>query len=64
MKSKGPGANGHIAIGTASIERAIAFLTRQGIKPDPNSAKEKNGKLVAIYLKDEIAGFAVHLLQR
>jgi 2-dehydro-3-deoxyphosphogluconate aldolase/(4S)-4-hydroxy-2-oxoglutarate aldolase len=64
MKSKGPGANGHIAIGTASIERAMAFLARKGIETDPASAKEKNGKLVAIYLKDEVAGFAVHLLQR
>lgn len=64
MKSRGPGANGHIAIGTASIGRAVAFLARKGIEIDPASAKEKNGKLVAIYLKDEIAGFAVHLLQR
>ncbi len=64
MKSKGPGANGHIAIGTASIERAMAFLARKGIETDPASAKEKNGKLVAIYLKDEVAGFALHLLQR
>jgi 2-dehydro-3-deoxyphosphogluconate aldolase/(4S)-4-hydroxy-2-oxoglutarate aldolase len=64
MKSKGPGANGHIAIGTANIERAVAFLSRKGFKTDPASAKEKNGSLLAIYLQDEISGFAVHLLQR
>jgi 2-dehydro-3-deoxyphosphogluconate aldolase/(4S)-4-hydroxy-2-oxoglutarate aldolase len=64
MKSKGPGSHGHIAIGTSSIERAVAYLARKGIETDPASAKEKSGKLVAIYLKDEVAGFAVHLVQR
>ena len=31
---------------------------------DYESAILKDGKLRAIYLKDEIAGFAIHLLQK
>jgi 2-dehydro-3-deoxyphosphogluconate aldolase/(4S)-4-hydroxy-2-oxoglutarate aldolase len=64
MKSKYLGAHGHIAIATNSISRAIAYLKRQGINTLPDTAKEKGGKLKAIYLDTEISGFAVHLLQK
>ena len=36
---------------------------RQGVAFDESSAKYKNGELTAIYFKDEIAGFAIHLLK-
>jgi 2-dehydro-3-deoxyphosphogluconate aldolase/(4S)-4-hydroxy-2-oxoglutarate aldolase len=63
MKAKGRGTNGHIAIGTISTERAKAHLERQGIAFDEGSAAfDDKGKLKLIYLQDEIAGFAVHLL--
>lgn len=65
MKGKGPGTNGHIAIGTNDIERAMAFLRRAGVEFDMASAKgPEKGPLKAIYLKEEIAGFAVHLMRR
>lgn len=61
----GRGANGHIAIGTLSIARAKEHLTRQGVLFDGESVKvNKAGKPVAIYLREEIAGFAIHLLQK
>jgi len=63
-KSPVQGKHGHIAVRTNSIERAVAYLGRKGIKTDPGSAKEKNGKMIAIYLEDEVSGFAVHLLQK
>jgi hypothetical protein len=28
------------------------------------TAKEKNGKMIAVYLKEQISGFAIHLLQK
>lgn len=31
---------------------------------DESTASMKDGKMVAIYLKDEIGGFAIHLLQK
>ncbi len=61
----GRGTNGHIAIGTLSIVRAKAYQERQGMLFDEESMKvNSSGKSVAIYLRDEIAGFAIHLLQK
>ena len=64
-KSIGLGKNGHIAIKTNSIPRAIAYLQRNGFMFDMTSAKgPAGGPMVAIYMKEEIGGFAVHLLQK
>lgn len=65
MKRPYLGANGHIAIQTNYIERAVYHLERQGFAFDKETAKyDSNGKLTAIYLKDELGGFAVHLFQK
>ena len=65
MKTPFRGKNGHIAIGTNSIKRAVAYLELRGFEFDHSSAKaDANGNYPAIYFKDEIGGFAVHLLQR
>ena len=65
MKSPGFGKNGHIGIGTNSILRAMAFFERQGIQFNADSAKaDATGKLAAIYFREEIGGFAVHLVQK
>ncbi len=59
------GTNGHIAISTNSVDRAIRYLSEvKGVEFDMDSASVKNGKTTSIYLKDEIAGFAVHLVQK
>ncbi|HHU02842.1 MAG TPA: bifunctional 4-hydroxy-2-oxoglutarate aldolase/2-dehydro-3-deoxy-phosphogluconate aldolase [Christensenellaceae bacterium] len=59
-----PGEKGHIAIGVLSVERAIADLNRRGIsfREDMRTLDAK-GRLVAIYLEEEIGGFAVHLIK-
>lgn len=60
-----PGKNGHIGIAVNSVERAEAFLRRQGARFLPGTEKrDANGKLIAVYLEQEIAGFALHLVQR
>ncbi|MEM1486350.1 bifunctional 4-hydroxy-2-oxoglutarate aldolase/2-dehydro-3-deoxy-phosphogluconate aldolase [Oscillospiraceae bacterium PP1C4] len=65
MKTPFLGKNGHIAIGTNNIVRAIAYLERQGFAFNHDTVKkDAKGKFPAIYFKDEIAGFAVHLLQK
>ncbi len=64
MKSQGLGANGHIAIGTNYLDRAINYLESQGYEFDMSTAKYKNDKMTAVYLKGEIGGFAVHLVQK
>jgi 2-dehydro-3-deoxyphosphogluconate aldolase/(4S)-4-hydroxy-2-oxoglutarate aldolase len=65
MKSPYLGKNGHIAIGANNVLRAVAYLERRGIAFNRDSAKpDGKGGLTAIYLADEIAGFAVHLVQK
>ncbi len=63
MKQPSLGAHGHIAIGTNFIDRAVAYFEREGVMTLPETKKEKNGKLIAVYLEKEIGGFAIHLLQ-
>lgn len=65
MKQPYLGNKGHIAIGTNYIERAIFHLEEQGFTFNQDSKKYgKNNNLVAIYLNEEIGGFAVHLVQK
>ena len=64
MKSNYLGQNGHIAVRTCNVERAIAYLAKKGIEADPDTFKYKNGRLNAAYLKGEFGGFAVHLVKR
>lgn len=64
-KSYALGKNGHIAIKTNSISRAVPYLERIGVEVDMSTAKgSAGGPMVAVYLKEEIGGFAVHLLQK
>ncbi len=64
MKTKFLGEHGHLAIGTNSINRAVAYFKRNGVSILPETAKEKNGRMIAVYLDKEISGFAIHLLQK
>lgn len=64
MKSKGLGSKGHIAVATNSVVRAKNYLEMMGYKFNEESAKFKGDKMTAIYLADEIGGFAVHLVQK
>ena len=64
MKEPSFGTCGHIAIACNDLMRARWYLERRGFNFDERSAKEKAGKVVAIYFRNEIGGFAVHLLQK
>ena len=65
MKKPFRGTNGHIAIACNDIARAKWHMERRGFAfEDESTASMKDGKMVAIYLKDEIGGFAIHLLQK
>ena len=64
MKSMYLGKNGHLAVRTNKIETAIAELEKRGFAVDMDTAKYKGDRMVAVYLKNEIGGFAVHLLQK
>ncbi len=66
MKSKGPGKYGHIAIRTNFVDRAMAYFKRMGFAFDEDSVTydDKTGKPKFVYFKDEICGFAIHLLKK
>jgi 2-dehydro-3-deoxyphosphogluconate aldolase/(4S)-4-hydroxy-2-oxoglutarate aldolase len=62
---KFPGQNGHIGIFTNSTLRAEAYFQRKGIKLREEFRNvNANGELVAVYLADEIKGFAVHVVRK
>lgn len=66
MKNPYLGKNGHIAVRTNYIERAVNYLNGVlGVEFNEESARsDAKGGLKAIYLKEEIGGFAIHLLQK
>ncbi len=64
MKGKGRGTNGHIGIAVNDICDAMMYLESLGHEFNHDSIKyNEDGSILVIYLKQEIAGFAVHLLQ-
>ena len=65
MKRPSYGKNGHIAIRTNSVERAVWHLKRAGVVFREESAvRDEGGRLRAIYLQEEFGGFAVHFIQK
>lgn len=63
MKFMGKGKNGHIAIGTPNIERAIYHISRKGVEFDESTFAVENNVILRAYLKEEIGGFAIHLIR-
>lgn len=66
MKKPYLGTNGHIAIAANSVERAMRYLEENlGFVFDEDTAKyDDKKKIKAIYLNEEIGGFAIHLMQK
>jgi len=65
MKLTGVGKCGHIALLVNSVDRAVYHLSKRGIEFDESTATfNDDGTRKFIYLKNEIGGFGIHLLQR
>lgn len=64
-KRSGRGTHGHLAVETNCLPCAVAEMRRRGIALDETSwtCNEKNEPM-AVFLRDEIGGFAVHLMQK
>lgn len=63
MKEPYKGTHGHIAIGTPDIPTAQAELEAKGFTFDPSTIKYRpDGSINVIYLKEEVCGFAIHLV--
>lgn len=64
-KHSGRGTHGHLAVSTNSLPCAAAEMRKRGIPLDETSwTCDKQGRRIAVFLKEEIGGFAIHLLQR
>lgn len=64
MKTKYYGTNGHIGFFTNSVKRAIGWFERKNLEVIKDSIKEDSKGLVSAYLKQEIGGFAIHVVRR
>ena len=58
------GPHGHLGYYTDNLERAVFYLEKKGVEFDHEHVKPFNGKTYVIYLKEQIAGFAVHIEER
>ena len=64
MKTPFLGEKGHIAIATSSVERGKCYLERKGFRFREDSAVFRpDGTMQAVYLEQEVAGFAIHLVR-
>ena len=60
-----PGRFGHIGVFTLSMRRALAYFRAHGIatREEFKNVNAK-GELVAVYLEEEVGGFAVHIVKK
>jgi len=64
MKKSGTGAMGHLGVLTNNIKRAVYYLEKRGFDVNWDTAEYKNGRCMSVFLRKEIGGFAIHLLQK
>ncbi|MDR1873616.1 MAG: bifunctional 4-hydroxy-2-oxoglutarate aldolase/2-dehydro-3-deoxy-phosphogluconate aldolase, partial [Synergistaceae bacterium] len=65
MKTMYLGKNGHIAVATLSLDRAVAYFAARGVRTRAETEKrDASGALTAAYLDVEVGGFAIHLVKK
>lgn len=65
MKTPYKGEKGHIAVAANNVRCAVNQLGYQGVEVDMSTAKyDANGRMTVVYLKNELSGFAVHLVEK
>ena len=65
MRTPYLGTHGHIGMSTPDCEAAVKDLESRGYEVDMSTAKYKpDGTLNAVYLKQEVGGFAVHIVRK
>lgn len=65
IKGKFLGTNGHIAVSTNDIDRAVSYFQHNNIEFDDSTiSRDENGQLISIYFAEELGGFAIHLRRK
>jgi 2-dehydro-3-deoxyphosphogluconate aldolase/(4S)-4-hydroxy-2-oxoglutarate aldolase len=58
------GKRGHLAFKCFDCERTLAYLEQHGFHADESTiSRDAKGKIKVVYFKEEIGGFAVHLIK-
>ena len=55
---------GDLAFSCSNVDRAVFHLEKTGVNFDHDTAVYNNGNLKLIYIKDSVAGYAIHLLRK
>lgn len=64
MKVESYGTCGHIGFGVNDCEAAIKYFTGRGMTLREESKRfDEKGNCIFVYFKEEIGGFAIHLVQ-
>lgn len=62
MKLQFLGSKGHIGISARDIDRAVLYFKKMGVSfQEDTMIYDEAGRLINVYFKEEIAGFAFHL---
>ena len=65
LKKPGRGTHGHISLATSDLPAAREYLEKKGFLFDDSSIKRfPDGRILVIYAKEELGGFAIHLQQK
>jgi 2-dehydro-3-deoxyphosphogluconate aldolase/(4S)-4-hydroxy-2-oxoglutarate aldolase len=57
------GRNGHIAFSCFDVDRTIGYLKQFGFTPIPESIISDAKGTKVVYFKEEVNGFAIHLVR-
>jgi len=62
IAGNGPGIHGHIAFVVENMDKAVQYLEDRNIEINYETAKKNvDGSVYVIYLKEQIAGYAIQL---
>lgn len=66
MKRIYRGKNGHFAMGTNNVNRAMAYVISKGYEMDMDTAYVSDGRILTVYMKEEYSfgGFNAHFTQK
>lgn len=65
MHAPGRGTHGHLGFRTNSVERARAWFESRGVEIQEDSVRyNARGAMKSFYLKDEVGGFALHVVKK
>ena len=64
MNENGRGVHGHIGFTVNNMDKALEYFSNKGMTPVEETKKfDENGKCWFTYFKEQIGGFAIHIVR-